>query len=287
MLFDDIHLDFQVCESCSGFDTKVYKRKMRKHTIRKVWKESGFYDVLFENPAWWNKNCAIALSQKCGLGCDAPVMFATFSEYEWFYCKINANVFHSVMKVFHKIQHDMAILPFWCLEKDKKSKQHYRHMIIALRKPASLPLKHIIPMRTIANPFELSYWIFYVGHVKDTIDRYWIQRPIYPHGILGMSTLYPGGLKQYMQWIRVSNRMDHEYDIPKNCVVPVCKELGPWRVATKEVQNKSKLYLFRKDMSLIFHRQSFLKKLPNETWFAHQKNSGNSFMEILHYCNDL
>ncbi|GFW38955.1 uncharacterized protein TNCV_1829481 [Trichonephila clavipes] len=149
---------------------------------------------------------------------------------------VKQDVFDTFPKEMEKIRDQCVILPFWCLcdglVKEKGKIQH-RHMILACEPESSFEdvrkgkVRHEFPNSgwakkciKIKNAFHLVRSIMYVSQPKSSCDKdkipdnlmdsvnvshFHINRPLHPHNIAILCTLFPGGIEKLL-WEQLGNK---------------------------------------------------------------------------------
>ncbi|KAF8784096.1 hypothetical protein HNY73_011676 [Argiope bruennichi] len=330
---DDI---FSVCYPCKNFNADSLKFSMFGVKQYPKWKKLGFYDAHpLSKPHWWVDENTIPLSEESGLGTDTAVIFKRFDEFEFYHISLKPLVFPLLEKYLEPIKGHVAVLPYQCLCYGLKSvynknnkrpeHQHHRHMILAVRKPYAKQFRKIWTnsikhpkfkgekgklLVHIKDALHLADVIHYLGQRQASCDgkslnedssgsHYWIFRPIYYHGVMGMCTLFSGGLKQFfnfryrpnkvLPWKDIVQLNDFgKYTVPvwavqskiHHCVIPVRRDLQP-RSVTDEPTNDYKLWLYETNEIMTFERDPGLLCLSKNEWYANQKNSGNAFFDVV------
>ncbi|GFY64062.1 uncharacterized protein TNIN_183951 [Trichonephila inaurata madagascariensis] len=128
------------------------------------------------------------------------------------------------------------MLPFWCPCNglvNAKGKIQHRHMIVACEPESSFEdvrkgkIRYEFPNRNhskkcvkIKNTFHLVWTMMYVSQPKSSCDKgeipdslsdpvnwlhFHINRPLHPHSIAFLCTLFPGGIEKLL-WEQVGNK---------------------------------------------------------------------------------
>ncbi|GBN37275.1 hypothetical protein AVEN_217515-1, partial [Araneus ventricosus] len=319
-----------VCEICKTFDTSALKLSTFGREPVNAWKRSGFYDPIFRKPSWWSDPDAIPLNYDSGLGPDTADMFKRFKEFQWYHVSVKAFAFPYFKNDLAPMEDHFAVLPYECLcdglETQHESEQrHHRHMILAVKRNCVKRFQKIwsIKIRSpdhrnnrgkvlkkIRDAHHLAATIHYVGQRRSTCDgkhlnetcegqcsHYWLNRPVYPHGILGMCTLYPGGLQEYvlvrnrsklvLPWKDIAElNSQHKYAVPisalnlpiQYCVVPVRHDLQPWAILEQSQEEYPfKLWMYETEKCLVFKLNPELQNLPKDEWYRTHAEGGNCF----------
>ncbi|GBM56813.1 hypothetical protein AVEN_227327-1 [Araneus ventricosus] len=165
-------------------------------------------------------------------------------------------------------------------------------------------------LKKIRNAHHLAATIRYVEQRRSICDgknlnetcqgqcsHYWLNRPVYPHGILDMCTLYPGGLREYvLVWNRlklvlpwkdiVELNPQHRYVVPisaldipvRYCVVPVHRDIQPWVILEQgREEYPFKLWMYETEKCLVLKSNPELKNLSKDEWYRTHAEGGNCF----------
>ncbi|GFW87060.1 uncharacterized protein TNCV_1922861 [Trichonephila clavipes] len=209
-------------------------RGMRGRRKDRLSEYVGFYDSLLEKPEMWEEGVTF----QNGLGKDVWGMVQRYLRQDlmWFHIMVKQDVFDIFRKEMEKIRDQCVILPFWCLCDglvNEKGKIQHRHMILACEQESSFEdvwkgkiryefpnsgrAKKCIKMK---SAFHLVRIIMYVSHLKSSCDKdkipdnlmdsvnlshFHINRPLHPHNIAVLCTLFPGGIEKLL-WQQVGNK---------------------------------------------------------------------------------
>ncbi|GFX32946.1 uncharacterized protein TNCV_2136011 [Trichonephila clavipes] len=141
-------------------------------------------------------------------------------------------MFDTFRKEMEKIQDQFVLLPFWCLcDGLGKGKIQHRHMILSCEQESSFEdvwkgkIRYEFPNSGRAKKcikmkiaFHLVRTIMYVSQPKSSCDKdldnlknpeqlshFHINRPLHPHSIAFLCTLFPGGIEKLL-WEQVGNK---------------------------------------------------------------------------------
>ncbi|GFT05556.1 uncharacterized protein TNCV_3160351 [Trichonephila clavipes] len=152
----------------------------------------------------------------------------------WFHIMVKHDMFDTFRKEMEKIRDQFVLLPFWCLCDglvNEKGKIQHRHMILACELESSFEdvwkgkiryefpnsgrAKKCIKMK---SAFHLVRTIMYMSQPKSLCDKdpdnlrnpkqrshFHINRPLHPHSITFLCTLFPGGIEKLL-WEQVGSK---------------------------------------------------------------------------------
>ncbi|GFW02661.1 uncharacterized protein TNCV_2456751 [Trichonephila clavipes] len=155
----------------------------------------GFYDSLFEKPEMWEEGVEF----QGGLGKDVWGIVQRYLRQDLmgFHIMVRHDMFDTFRKEMEKIQDQFVLLPFWCLCDGLRSGQE---------------------MHQDESAFHLVRTIMYVSQPKSSCDKnpdnlrnpeqlshFHINRPLHPHSIAFLCTLFPGGIEKLL-WEQVGNK---------------------------------------------------------------------------------
>ncbi|GFX75656.1 uncharacterized protein TNCV_761241 [Trichonephila clavipes] len=222
-------IEVETCE-CQHFQSNP-----RDMAGRRKLNSVGFYDSLLEKPEMWEEG----IEFQCGLGKDVWGIVERYlkGDLEWFHIVVKHDIFETFGREMETIRDQCVILPFWCLCDglvNEKGKIQHRHMILACKPesffedvwkvkiryefPNSGRAKKCIKMK---SAFHLVRAIMYVSQPKSSCDKdpdipdnlmnleqwshFHINRPLHPHNIASLCTLFPGGIEKLL-WEQVGNK---------------------------------------------------------------------------------
>ncbi|GFU14309.1 uncharacterized protein TNCV_3491201 [Trichonephila clavipes] len=223
-------------------------RGMRGRRKDRMSEYVGFYDSLLEKPEMWEEGVTF----QNGLLNDVWGMVQRYLRQDlmWFHIMVKHDVFDAFRKEMEKIRDQCVILPFWCLCDglvNEKGKIQHRHMILACEPESSFEdvwkgkVRYEFPNSgrakkciKIKNAFHLVRTIMYVSQPKSSCDKdemsdnwmesvnvshFHINRPLHPHNIAILYTLFPGGIEKLL-WEQLGN-----------------KNVSSWETVAKRVPN--------------------------------------------------
>ncbi|GFW61988.1 uncharacterized protein TNCV_4670131 [Trichonephila clavipes] len=236
-------------------------RGMRGRRKDRVSEFVGFYDSLLENPEMWEEGVTF----QNGLGNDVWGMVQRYLRQDlmWFHIMVKHDVFDTFRKEKEKIRDQCVILPFWCLcdgLMNEKGKIQHLHIILACEPESSFEdvwkgkIRYEFPNSgrakkciKIKNAFYLVRTIMYVSQPKSSCDKdemsdHWmesvnvlhfhINRPLHPHNIAILCTLFPGGIEKLLweqlgnknvsSWEKVAKRVPDSWHLHKHSNDSVC-----------------------------------------------------------------
>ncbi|GFS96512.1 uncharacterized protein TNCV_3943151 [Trichonephila clavipes] len=194
--------------------------------------EEAFYDAVFEKPDMWEEG------MDNGVGKDVWGIIQRYLKGDLFWCHImvKRNIFHTFCKEMEAIRDQVVILPFWCLcdgLETEKGKIQHRHMILACEQERAFEqiwkgkVRYEFPSKgrakkcvKIKNAFHLVRSIVYMSQPKSSCDggripenlmdpeqlsHFHINRPLHPHSIAFLCTLFPGGIEKLL-WEQLGNK---------------------------------------------------------------------------------
>ncbi|GFS47218.1 uncharacterized protein TNCV_2053711 [Trichonephila clavipes] len=217
---------------CGCRDFRPVPRDMQGRRKDRVSEYVGFYDSLFEKPEMWEEGVEF----QGGLGKDVWGMVQRYlrQDWMWFHIMVKHDMFDTFRKEMEKIRDQFVLLPFWCLCDglvNEKGKIQHRHMILACEPESSFEdvwkgkiryefpnsgrAKKCIKMK---SAFHLVRTIMYVSQPKSSCDKdpddlrnpeqrshFHINRPLHPHSIAFLCTLFPGGIEKLL-WEQVGSK---------------------------------------------------------------------------------
>ncbi|GFV77307.1 uncharacterized protein TNCV_874231 [Trichonephila clavipes] len=210
-------------------------RGMRVRRKDRLSEYVGFYDSLLEKPEMWEEGVTF----QNGLGKDVWGLVQRYLRQDlmWFHIMVKHDVFDTFRKEMEKIRDQCVILSFWCLCDglvNEKGKVQHRHMILACEQESSFEdvwkgKSVVMNFQTavgpkkcikIKNAFHLVRTIMYVSQPKSSCDKdkipdnlmdslnlshFHINRPLHPHNIAILCTLFPGGIEKLL-WEQLGNK---------------------------------------------------------------------------------
>ncbi|GFV93009.1 uncharacterized protein TNCV_3427211 [Trichonephila clavipes] len=220
-------------EACGCRDFQPVPRDMQGRRKDRVSEYVGFYDSLFENPEMWEERVEF----QGGLGKDVWGMVQRYlrEDLMWFHIMVKQDMFDTFRKEMEKIRDQFVLLPFWCLCDglvNEKGKIQHRHMILACEPESSFEdvwkgkIRYEFPNSGRAtkckmkSAFHLVRTIMYVSQPKSSCDKdeipdnlrnqeqrshFHINRPLHPHSIAFLCTLFPGGIEKLL-WEQVGSK---------------------------------------------------------------------------------
>ncbi|GFV61632.1 uncharacterized protein TNCV_187901 [Trichonephila clavipes] len=221
-------------EACGCRDFQPVPRDMQGRRKDRVSEYVGFYDSLFEKPEMWEEG--IEFQGVWEKMCGGMVQRYLREDLMWFHIMVKQDMFDTFRKEMEKIRDQFVLLPFWCLCDglvNEKGKIQHRHMILACEPesafedvwkgkiryefPNSGRAKKCIKMK---SAFHLVRTIMYVSQPKSSCDKdeipdnlrnpeqrshFHINRPLHPHSIAFLCTLFPGGIEKLL-WEQVGSK---------------------------------------------------------------------------------
>ncbi|GFX32323.1 uncharacterized protein TNCV_4410911 [Trichonephila clavipes] len=149
---------------------------------------------------------------------------------------VKHDVFETFRREMERIRDQCVLLPFWCLcdgLETERGKIQHRHMILACEPDCAFEeiwkgkVRYDFPNSgrakkcyKIKNAFHLVRTMVYVSQPKSSCDRgeipdnlmdpanmwhFHINRPLHPHSIATLCTLFSGGIEQLL-WEQLRNK---------------------------------------------------------------------------------
>ncbi|GFT62205.1 uncharacterized protein TNCV_639661 [Trichonephila clavipes] len=221
-------------EECGCRDFQPVPREMEVRRKDRLSEYVGFYDSLFEKPEMWEEGVEF----QGGWGKDVWGMVQRYlrEDLMWFHIMVKQYMFDTFRKEMEKIRDQFVLLPFRCLYDglvNEKGKIQHRHMILACEQESSFEdvwkgkIRYEFPNSgrakkciKIKSAFHLVRTIMYVSQPKSSCDKdeipdnlrnpeqwshFHINRPLHPHSIAFLCTLFPGGIEKLL-WEQVGSK---------------------------------------------------------------------------------
>ncbi|GFY71407.1 uncharacterized protein TNIN_139631 [Trichonephila inaurata madagascariensis] len=220
-------------EVCGCRDIQPVPRDMQGRSKDRLSEYVGFYDSL-KKPEIREEG----IEFQGGLGKDVWGIVQRYlrEDLMWFHIMVKHDMFDTFRKEMEKIRDQCVLLPFWCLCDglvNEKGKTQHRHMILACEQESSFKdvwkgkIRYEFPNSgrakkcvKIKSAFHLVRTILYVSQPKSSCDKgeipynlmdpvdwshFHMNRPLHPHSIAFLCTLFPGGIEKLL-WEQVGNK---------------------------------------------------------------------------------